>query len=102
MMIACIMTIVIDDRLVHRKPRKTTKDAKIKQAGADGKCNSNVKHAACPWRVLVRTPTPGTARKRPAGPWVSVELAPNDRMFAQFKTGCALRSKATTERTCNC
>jgi hypothetical protein len=90
-----IMTIVIDDRLMHRKPGKATKDAKTNQSGADSKGNSDVKHAACPRRLLVRTATLDAARKRPAGPWVSVELAPNDRMFAQFKTGCALRSKAT-------
>jgi hypothetical protein len=60
---------------------------------SNSKGGIDAKHVARPRRVLVRTPTPSTTGKRQVGPWVSVKLAPNDRMFAQFKTGCSLRSK---------
>jgi hypothetical protein len=57
---------------------------------SNSKGGIDAKHVARPRRVLVRTPTPSTTGKRQVGPWVSVKLAPNDRMFAQFKTGCSI------------
>jgi hypothetical protein len=89
-----ILTIVIDDRLLASGKRQPTSKAKAStgnQQPAGNKHSKATKQKA----ALVRTPTPTALSARPARPWVSVQLEENDKMYAQFDTGCALRSKAT-------
>jgi hypothetical protein len=89
------ITIVIDDRLLMSGRRQATGKGK---AGTGNKQqlhgNKNTKSNKQK-TVLVRTPPPAAASARPARPWVAVKLEENDKMFAQFQTGCALRSKTT-------
>lgn len=90
------LTINIDDRLLVPCKRRTSRTSCKREVSAfqQPHCRGRTTKGAAK-AVLVRTPTPNFAASRPSRPWVSVKLDPNDRLYAQFKTGCALRSQAT-------
>jgi hypothetical protein len=89
------ISIVIDDRLLVSGRRQGP--GKCKAGTGNQQLPGNNKHAKSTKQkaVLVRTPTPNATSARPGRPWVAVKLEENDKMYAQFQTGCALRSKTT-------
>lgn len=89
------ITIVIDNRLLMSGRRQATGKGKAgtgeQQLPSNNKTGKTTKQKA----VLVRTLTPNAISARHARQWIAVKLEENDKMYAQFQTGCAFRSKTT-------